>query len=112
MSVGYRKLGKAKNKRSHTQRFLLNHPISCYCGGDTVATVRDHVLSRATFLLRKRPNKLEVPDCKRCNEFTPRHEQVAALAARSYPDVTSKAESEELTERLNGVARAHPGLLR
>ncbi|MBA2492093.1 MAG: HNH endonuclease [Gammaproteobacteria bacterium] len=105
-------MGEAKNRRSYTQKFLLDHPMCCYCGGDTAASVRDHVPSRATFLGRKRPNELEVPACKRCNEFTRGHEQVAALAARFYPDVTSKAENEELTKLLNGVARAYPGMLR
>jgi hypothetical protein len=104
-------MGEAKNKLTRTDKFILDHPYCCYCGGSTPATTLDHVPSRQTFLLKYRPQGLEVPACKKCQGITKGHELVTALVTRVYPDVGSKAEWEDLKKLCKGIRRNMPLLL-
>lgn len=101
----------ANSPRTYTQRFLLEHPICCYCGGNNPATTRDHVPAKILFDGKHRPKGIEVPACDQCQQYAKKHELVAAMIARLYPDASTrpqKLESKKLFQRAN---RAVPGLL-
>lgn len=101
-------MGEAKLKQSRTQQFLKEHPFCCFCGGNEPATTRDHVPSRQIFTGKLRPQGLEVPACDRCNSGTSRHEQVAAMFSRLYPDPVKRLEKEETQKIIWAVNRNNP----
>ena len=104
-------MGEARSKQRRRQEFFKQHPFCCYCGGNVIATTVDHVPSRQTFALKRRPKGLEVPACHACNQYTAKHEQVAALIARMYPDPPKKAEQEEVRKLVKAISKNNPGLL-
>jgi hypothetical protein len=75
-------MGEAKIKRRLTQRLLNEHKFCCYCGGETPATTIDHVPAKIVFWGKRRPEGLESPSCKACNEGTRKLDQAAGLFAR------------------------------
>lgn len=101
-------MGEAKQRRTRTQKFIEQNPYCCYCGGTTPADTVDHIPSRQMFVGRHRPQGLEVPACRACNELTRQHEQVAAMLARFYPDPRTPEEAQELDKILKAVRRNHP----
>ena len=102
-------MGKPKNRNSD---FFRDHPFCCFCGGTTPATTIDHVPSTQTFLQRRRPKGLEVPACKKCNNSTGAHEQVAAFLARLYPNKPyNKLDIKEFGKITKAIAKNNPELL-
>ena len=98
-------------KRRRKEAFLHENPFCCFCGGLNRATTVDHVPSRQMFSLRRRPKGLEVPACKSCNQAIKRHEQVAAMLGRIFPDGATVEEREEMKKIMSAVARYSPGVL-
>ena len=94
-----------------TQRFLKKHPICCFCGGNTPATTRDHVPAKGLFDGKHRPDQLVFPSCKPCQEASKKHELVAAMMARIYPDARTRSADKEVPKYLRRVSKAVPGLL-
>src|SRR3990172_1584845 len=103
-------MSESRAKRSHKQRFLAENPFCCFCGGNARATTVDHVPSIQMFSLRLRPQGLEVPACRSCNQVTRQHEQVAAILGRVYPDGRTEAERDETTQIMRHVQHNNPGL--
>ena len=101
----------ANSPLTYTQRFLLEHPICCFCGGNTPATTRDHVPAKIIFDNKHRPKGIEVPACKQCQQFTKKHELAAAMFARIFPDPSTLAQKGEMKKLLRRVNKAIPGLL-
>ena len=101
----------ANNPLTYTKRFLLEHPICCFCGGNTPATTRDHVPAKMIFDGKHRPKGIEVPACKQCQQFTKKHELVAALIARMFPDSSTATQKKEIKKLFRRVGKAVPGLL-
>lgn len=99
---------------SKTQRkkiFLSNHPICCFCGGETQATEPDHIPSRVLFDNRQWPEGHEFPSCVRCNRETRHDEQVVAMLSRAYPDANTPEGKKETQERIRAVAHNYPEIL-
>jgi hypothetical protein len=90
---------------SSVKRFLLKHPLCCFCGGNTVATTMDHVPARIMFWGRRRPRGLEVPACEACNGGTRQLEQFAAIFARVGIEVdltpAKRAEFRDITRHVD-----------
>ncbi len=99
-----------KSPTTYTQRFLLKHPICCFCGGNTPATTRDHVPAKIFFDGKHRPKGLEVPACVPCQEFSKKHELVAAMVARIFPDASTRLQKNEILKIMRRADRAVPGL--
>jgi hypothetical protein len=57
-------------KRLRRERFLAEHPICCFCGGEQPATTIDHVPNRASFPNREGPEGYEFPACDACQQAT------------------------------------------
>lgn len=91
--------------------FFQKHPFCCFCGDTKPAETIDHVPSRQMFTLKRRPKGLEVPACHECNQFTKRHEQVAALLARLYPDPKTRGAQNEVQKIMKACFRNVPGLM-
>lgn len=91
-----------------SERVRVDHPVCVYCGGGGVTEQADHVPPIAMFSLKRRPEGLEFPACGRCHEGTRRIDSVAALTARSWPNLASVEEREELGELMRGVLRHVP----
>lgn len=101
----------SKKPRTYTQRFLLENPRCCFCGGDRPATTRDHVPAKIFFDGKLRPKGIEVPACNPCQEYTKKHELVCATFARMFPDTQSKQQRIEIRKLLRRAGKAVPGLL-
>ena len=97
-------------KQQRRKDFFLKHPSCCFCGGTQLATTIDHVPPRQMFSLKRRPKGLECPACHSCNQATAKHEQVAAMMARLYPDPATKAEQRELEKLFKGVRASIPAV--
>jgi hypothetical protein len=97
---------RPKRKRTRqSSRLRAAHPNCVYCGGGTTASEVDHVPPIAMFALRRRPQGLEFPVCADCHQGTRKIDLVAALTARSWPNLETDDEREELTEIMGGVLR-------
>lgn len=104
-------MGEAKQNQTTVQRFLVDHPICCYCGGKTLATTIDHIPSRQLFWQKHRPKGLEVPACASCNAKTRNIEQGIALMSRIYPSPANEQQREELSKISKAVRNNIPGLV-
>src|SRR5262245_2468298 len=109
----HQKLGKhvmgVKSRRK--QKFLVQHPICCFCGGTTPSAEPDHVPSRVFFDSRQWPEGFEFPACVASNRATRHDEQVVAMLSRIYPDATTPEGIAEVQERFRAVSRNYPGVL-
>jgi len=94
-----------------TQRFLADHPLCCYCGGGTAATTRDHLPAKALFDGKHRPNSLVCPSCETCQKLSKKHELVAAMVARIYPDPANRLQGREVNKFIRQAGKAVTGLL-
>lgn len=101
----------ANRPLTYTQRFLLDHPICCFCGGNTPATTRDHVPGKMIFDGKHRPKGIEVPACEQCQKYSKKHELVAAMIARMFPDSSTPTQEKEIDKLLRLANKAIPGLL-
>lgn len=104
-------MGEANLKKKRRAAYFKEHRYCCFCGGKKTADTIDHVPSRQTFILKRRPKGLEVPACYNCNQKTKNAEQVAALMARLYPDPQNNLEKEELRKLFKAVNNNNSGLL-
>jgi hypothetical protein len=57
-------MGEASRRKA---RFLNEHPVCCYCGGDYPAESIDHAPPKGFFRGKYRVSGLEVPSCNYCN---------------------------------------------
>jgi hypothetical protein len=91
-----------------TTRTITAHPMCVYCGGGAAAQQVDHVPPIAMFTLRRRPQGLEFSTCEQCHKGTRNMDAVAALTARSWPNLATDDEREELQRLMGGVLRNVP----
>lgn len=91
-----------------TERQLRLHPHCVYCGGTEPAVQADHVPPKAVFKLRRRPQGLEFSACAACHKGTRNTDAVAALTARSWPNLDTDEERDELRRLMGGVLRNVP----
>lgn len=91
-----------------TERQLRLHPLCVYCGGSRPAVETDHVPPKAVFKLKLRPQGLEFSACAACHKGTRHIDAVAALTARSWPNLQTEEEREELKRLMGGVLRNVP----
>lgn len=75
-------MGEAKRKQSATQRLLARYPYCCFCGGETLATTREHYPPKALFDHSHRPDRLVVPACRPCNDLSRHADLITAIASR------------------------------
>ena len=107
MDVGSCMGAKSIRKR----KFLLEHPLCCFCGGTAASAEPDHVPSRVFFESRQWPEGFEFPACVKCNRATRHDEQVVAMLSWIYPDATTEAGKAEVQERIRAVAHNYPAIL-
>lgn len=98
------------NSARRLRLFLSNHPLCCYCGGQTPATTQDHFPSRSFFPGRLWPEGYVFPACTSCNSMTAEDEAIVALLARIYPEASSPEEKEEVTRLMRALSELHPEL--
>lgn len=103
-------MGEAKRKSNRLKQFILKHPYCCFCGGTNVTETIDHIPSRQTFRLKRRPAGLEFPACERCNKSTSTHELVAAWMARAYPDPKNEIDKKELQKIMRAIDKNRYGI--
>ncbi len=61
---------------SRKKRFLMEHPLCCFCGGTRRATTLDHVPPKACFPIGFWPEQFEFPSCSQCNNGTSRQDTI------------------------------------
>ena len=99
------------SKSQRKKLFLRQHPICCFCGGETKAVEPDHIPSRVLFDNRQWPEGYEFPACVKCNRETRHDEQVVAMLSRIYPDAKTPEEIKETQERIRAVSYNYPDVL-
>src|SRR5436309_9558979 len=67
---------------ANTEDFLKQHPMCCFCGGQTSAATIDHQPARILFPDKLRPKGLEFPACTICNRQTSADEALLAFVCR------------------------------
>lgn len=100
---------KAANAR---QRFLMRHPICCYCGGKTPATTEDHWPSRSIFDDRRWPENYKFPACHRCNSATSGDETLFALVCRMAPANKGQTARAATKRLIDALRETHPEVMR
>lgn len=101
-------MGTAADRRA---RFYKEHPICCFCGGNTLATTQDHVPSRSFFRNRCWPEGYVFPACGACNAATARDETLSSLICRIASNHERDAESDVEVKRLMfEMARSEPDI--
>ena len=100
-------MGESKRRRI---LFFGEHPLCCYCGGNTPIQTIDHMPPRILFDGKLRPDDLTFPSCQKCNSDTSQDEQIVALIARSAYG-QSKENYDEVAAIMRGVANNAAGLL-
>lgn len=97
-------------QRQRLQKFLANHPICCFCGGNNPAITRDHIPPSSVFSNHRWPEGYEFPACYDCNNGSARDDAVVALFSRFNPgrDRTEDERAEWL-RHLSAFDEHYPG---
>ena len=96
-------MGEAKRRLSATEKFLMEFPACCFCGGKRAATTREHMPPKSLFDNSHRPDRLVMPACAGCNSSTSTADLTAAIISRWNYDWGDRERSDH--KRL--VARIH-----
>jgi hypothetical protein len=98
-------LGQA---RTRLQRIKERHPLCCYCGGASYTETIDHVPAKTFFYDKHRPQGLEVPACKRCNNRFGKFDNFFALIAFAQASFLSKKDEHRLDSLISSAMRLFP----
>ena len=101
-------MGAKSNRR---QRFILQNPFCCFCGGTALTEEVDHIPSRVLFKGRQWPEGFEFPAGSKCNRASALDEQIVAMLALVTASTSDPLISEEVKARMQAVANNHPAVL-
>lgn len=96
---------------AYRQRFLIAHPVCCFCGGNAPATTIDHIPSRATFNDRQWPVGYDFPACLSCNSASAHDEQLISVLSRLGTVNPTEDETKEYQFLLEGLRNNHPDVV-
>src|SRR5580704_14263644 len=99
----------SRRVRQRKQEFLAQHPLCCFCAGDSRTEEVDHVPGRVFFRNRNWPVGYEFPACAQCNRATSLDEQVMALVARMNMNAETEEDRQEFVKLVRAVRNNHPG---
>lgn len=101
-----------EGEMASTGDFLKQHPICCFCGGQTPASTIDHQPPRIVFPDKHRPKGLEFPACANCNRQTSADEALLALVCRFAGSRRADAARDfhRLKNIVGSVDQSFPGL--
>jgi len=92
--------------------FIKEHPICCFCGGETPSETIEHQPAKIIFPEKHRPRGLEFPACKRCNGQTSIDECILAFVARIAGSMRVNIKPDTgLQKALQTISVAYPKLL-
>lgn len=74
-----------------------------YCGGNTPAVTIDHMPPKVMFDKKDRPEGLEFPSCKSCNNGAGITDTVCSLIGRIYPDNDDPSAISDFVKLLSGT---------
>jgi hypothetical protein len=97
---------------ANTGEFLKQHPMCCFCGGQTPASEIDHQPARIIFPDKHRPKGLEFPACADCNRQTSADEALLAFVCRFAGSHRTNAARDfnRLKDIVGSVNQSFPGL--
>ena len=101
-------MGASKNKR---QKFLIDHPYCCFCGGQDLATTIDHIPARICFPGRNGPDGFEFPACAVCQSASRQDELAFGYFVRLIDPSNVNYRSEEIRKAVTGIKNNLPHLL-
>lgn len=102
--------GCMSEKSARKLRFLAQHPVCCFCGGETPSAEPDHVPGRVFFRNRHWPVGYEFPACVACNRATSLDEQAVAMLARTCQNAANEDDRKATLKLMTEVHNNHPGL--
>lgn len=101
-----------REARANRAAFFKQNPRCAFCGGETLATTKEHCPPRALFQNKEWPEGFEFPACEQCNHGTTDHDVLVAMLARLDPIHDLGDRDGRLTGMLRNASNQHPGLLR
>lgn len=93
------------------QRFLRNHPICCFCGGNTSTQTWDHVPPKACFPKGYWPETFEFPACDSCNSATREHDAVFAYHSMLMDYISGNLSINDAQRIHQGITNNYPDSL-
>lgn len=82
-------------RRKKRERFFIQHPFCCFCGGGIKSATEDHIPARCLFLGRCWPEGYVFPACNDCNNSTSKDEFLIAWLVRiNFVEDSKEAEKE------------------
>jgi len=95
-------------KRLRKQRFFEEHPLCCFCGGETAATTEDHQPARVFFQGRQWPEGFVFPACEPCNKISSESEKLVSLLIHGESGSGDRSKYQNL---IMSIRREHPDLI-
>lgn len=100
-----------KEARLNRTAFLKKQPYCIFCGGQQIATTKEHCPPRAFFQHKWWPEGFEFPACEACNNGTGDDDAVVALLGRMDPFHNAGNEDGRVVGLMHNVNKQHPNLL-
>lgn len=94
----------------YRRKFLAEHPICAFCGGQSHSMTIEHCPPRAMFQDRLWPEGFEFPACKDCNQGTGNQDLLIAMFARMNPFEEKGDADGRLEGLMRMVNKQYPGM--
>lgn len=101
-------MGERSTKRA---KFLVQHPLCCFCGGTQPASTMDHVPARTCFYRRVGPDGFEFPACQKCQTDTRLSELIFGFYARLMDSDESRYDEADGLRLFQGMLNNAPHLI-
>jgi len=99
-------------RKDYKGKFLVDHPLCCFCGGQTQSETIDHFPTRAFFDKRQWPEGYEFPACKKCNDITRDAELVITALSRVHEQDGSTSNNADVRKALKGLNNNRPDIVK
>lgn len=99
-----------KSGRLKRQVFFAEHPVCCFCGGETPAVEMDHIPARYLFSGRQWPEGYVFPACAACNDLSAADEHIMGFLVRIQLSNLSENDERELEQAVWQIRDRHPEL--
>ena len=101
-------MGEANNRK---KRFLADHPVCCFCGGDEPATTIDHAPPRVCFPDKIGPEGFEFPACSNCQNASRLDELALGFFVRLVDGDTANYRQAQSNQLIAGLKNNLPHLI-
>ncbi|MES2441999.1 MAG: hypothetical protein V4574_04150 [Pseudomonadota bacterium] len=98
-------MGERKEKN---QKFFIEHPKCCFCGGKNEAETLDHQPARVFFRGREWPENFVFPACRQCNDISRESER---LTSALFHGEAGSSDRTAYRKHVASIGAAYPDLI-